>query len=104
MTPHHLPRPCIKKPHLDNTFRPYAKRDLILTRSLRLTTRVTTSFDYEVMLHTPCLEGENVHGATHEHNRTIDDMTYVILISALGCPPRGLSLALGSQSQGCMKP
>ncbi|GJR36317.1 putative ribonuclease H-like domain-containing protein [Tanacetum coccineum] len=57
---------------------------------LRQTTRITTSFDYKMVLHTPCLKHENVHGATHERNKTKDDTTRVILFSSLGCPPRGL--------------
>ncbi|GKC68136.1 hypothetical protein Tco_1100734 [Tanacetum coccineum] len=57
---------------------------------LRQTTRITTSFDYKMVLHTPCLKHANVHGATPERNKTKDDTTRVILFSSLGCPPRGL--------------
>ncbi|GJW55186.1 hypothetical protein Tco_0099271 [Tanacetum coccineum] len=71
----------------------------LLQWPLHQTTRVTTLFKSEVFLHTPCLGHASVHGATHERNRTTNDMTHVILISDLGCPPRGLPLALGSHFQ-----
>ncbi|GKE87558.1 hypothetical protein Tco_1565033, partial [Tanacetum coccineum] len=41
---------------------------------------------YDIKYRLDPLVHENVHGATHERNRTKDDMTDVILVSYISCP------------------